>query len=150
MEWFSFSEIIAGSWERKSFACGNIEIQTGIYLFYALHFFHYITMRMFQIWSNTLFSFRTFWFTQVFLLKKDTRESLVVSEKKVRQLEVQVQDEQTACANSKRVWPNAFTSFYSLFGISLWVKNEVWTSEIFLAPLLIVFGKTWLNKSPRV
>jgi len=141
MEWFSFPDIIAGSWERKSFACRNIEIQTGIYpAFYALQF------SVISPWECFIFGvipcvFRTFWFTQVFLLKEDARESLVVSEKKVRQLEVQVQDEQAACANSKRVWPNAFTSFYSLFGISRWVRNVVWTSDISLAPLFIIFGK---------
>lgn len=38
-----------------------------------------------------------------FSMQDDTRENLIISEKKVRQLESQVQDEQLVSTNSKKV-----------------------------------------------
>jgi hypothetical protein len=39
----------------------------------------------------------------LFAVQDDARENLIISEKKVRQLESQVQDGQLACANNKKV-----------------------------------------------
>ena len=51
----------------------------------------------------------------LFSKQEDARESLVISEKRVRHLEVQIQDEQAASANTRKVHKMHIESVSTVF-----------------------------------
>ena len=78
----------SGIRKRDPFARGNIKVQAGMHLL-QFFFFSYVILLLY--------------FNCCFLMQEDSRESLVTSEKKVRELETQLQDEQLVSANSLKV-----------------------------------------------
>lgn len=90
----TFPLLFPGIRKRNTFACGNIKVQAGM-LFHTdgFKFIRYSLMLF-----NCLFSDP--------LMQEDARDNLVTSEKKVRELEARLQDEQLVSVNNQKV-PNS-------------------------------------------
>lgn len=87
----TFPLLFPGIRKRNTFACGNIKVQAGM-LFHndSFKFICYSLMLF-----NCLFSDP--------LVQEDARDNLVTSEKKVRELEARLQDEQLVSVNNQKV-----------------------------------------------
>lgn len=82
--------LFSGIRKRNPFACGNFEVQAGM-------IFHN------DCFESIILLVHYNYFFFVHLMQEDARENLVTSEKKVRELEAQLQDEQLVSANNRKV-----------------------------------------------
>jgi hypothetical protein len=86
----TFHSLFTGIRKRNPFACGNFEVQAGM-------LFHN------DCFESTIPLLHDSYLFFLLLMQEDARDNLVTSEKKVRELEAQLQDEQLVSANNRKV-----------------------------------------------